>query len=151
MEIKSIKCIGDKVYFHFVCTSCKKDIGDGDKYCRNCGRKLKSITTVASLKVVSSILTKALKMPAEPSSNDGESELYVGDITTGEGCTAGDDAACISSKTPSDAKVTMTEQNQDRCPRCKSRKEGCEFRTKDGECLGVVFPTFPPQYGECVF
>ena len=151
MEIKSITCIGDKVYFHFVCESCKKDVGDGDKYCRNCGRKLEPMATVASIKVVSSILTKALKVPAEPSSNDGEPEMFVGDITIGEGGSAGDDAACISSKTPSDSKVTMTEQNQPRCPRCKSKKEGCEFLSEDGECHGVVFPTFPPQFGECVY
>ena len=139
MEIKSIKSIGNKVYFGFKCTECKKDVCDEDKYCRRCGRKL----TAAF---------KGLPLPPKKESEEqkpvNEPQVYVAD---GSDSVSVDDDSSISMKSPSGARTTMTEQNQDRCPRCKSKKEGCEFLSEDGECHGVVFPTFPPQFGECVY
>lgn len=155
MEIKSIKLIGNKFYFGFKCTECKKDVCDEDKYCRHCGRKLEPIQRVENLLYVSSILTAAFKgLPLPPKKEPeeqkpvNEPQVYVAD---GSDSISVDDDSSISMKSPSGARTTMTEQNQDRCPRCKSKKEGCEFLSEDGECHGVVFPTFPPQFGECVY
>lgn len=37
------------------------------------------------------------------------------------------------------------------CVRGKTSCEGCEFLRVGGTCTGVVYPTYPPQFGRCQF
>ena len=41
--------------------------------------------------------------------------------------------------------------NEKICIRCKKCPTGCEFLQSDGKCHGVVYPSYPPQYGDCEF
>lgn len=141
MEIKSIECIGYNVYFHFVCESCKKDVRDGDKYCRNCGRKLEPMARFASLKVVSSILTAVFKgNPLPPKKIESDVSVSVSPDN--------DDVGRIEDNNKHSSEFNALKQS---CPRCKSQREGCEFLQSDGECRGIVYPTYPQQYPKCVY
>lgn len=47
--------------------------------------------------------------------------------------------------------VRINESTVKRCPRGRDRMRGCEFLQPDGKCHGVCYPTYPPQYDDCVF
>ena len=141
MEIKSLKVIGDKTYFRFVCESCKKEVDEGDKFCRNCGRKLEPMVRVEKLADVASILTAVFKgkpLPPKKIESDGFVSVSPDNDEVGRG---------EDDKKPSSEFDALRQC----CPRCKSKREGCEFLQGDDECHGIVYPTYPPQYPKCVY
>lgn len=38
-----------------------------------------------------------------------------------------------------------------KCPRGKADNYMCEYRSANGDCYGICYPTNPPQYDKCVF
>ena len=141
MEIKSLKVIGDKVYFRFVCESCKKEVDESDKFCRNCGRELEPMVRVEKLADVALILTAVFKnKPLPPKKIEGDVSVSVSPDN--------DDVGRIEDNNKPSSEFNALKQS---CPRCKSQREGCEFLQSDGECGGIVYPTYPPQYPKCVY
>lgn len=48
--------------------------------------------------------------------------------------------------------TTITYRNEQpptTCLRGMTSSEGCEFLDHDGTCMGVCYPTYPPQYDKC--
>ena len=141
MEIKSLKVIGDKVYFRFVCESCKNEVDVSDKFCRNCGRELEPIVRVEKLADVASILTAVFKgKPLPPKKIEGDGSVSVS--------SGNNDVGKVEDNNKPASEFNALKQS---CPRCKSQREGCEFLQGDGECYGIVYPTYPPQYPKCVY
>lgn len=141
MEIKSLKVIGDKAYFRFVCESCKKEVDGSDKFCRNCGSELEPMVRVEKLADVASILTAVFKgKPLPPKKIESDVSVSVSPDN--------DDVGRIEDNNKPSSEFNALKQS---CPRCKSQREGCEFLQSDGECRGIVYPTYPPQYPKCVY
>ena len=132
MEIKEIIVLGSGVHFRFVCGSCKKYVDNGDKFCRNCGKELEHLPSNVSVADVASILTAVFK----------KKPLLPNDVVVSV-APDNDDA----DKKPSSEFDALRQC----CPRCKSTREGCEFLQGNGECHGIVYPTYPPQYPRCVY
>lgn len=145
MEISKLKVIGNKVYFRIVCQTCKKEVWDSDKFCRNCGRKLEQLDRVVNVEDVVSILTdvfkgrKADQHKADTVSNEGEL-IWMGSSTSGD-----------ADKVEDTKESTLGFSPHRPCPRNKESKCGCEFLQADGDCHGMCFPTNPPQYPKCVY
>lgn len=145
MEIYNLRVIGNKVYLRLVCKSCKQEVLDSDKFCRNCGRKLEQLERVVNVEDVVSILTdvfkwrKSAQHKADTVSN--ESEWIVAESSTS-----------VDSDKVEDTKDSSLGFSPHRwCPRSKESKCGCEFLQADGDCHGMCFPTSPPQYPKCVY
>jgi hypothetical protein len=137
MEIKEINVLGSGVHFRFVCGSCKKYVDNGDKFCRNCGKELEHLPHNVSVADVASILTAVFKKkPLLP--NDSVVSVAPDN----------DDAGKVEDNQKPSSEFDALRQC---CPRCKSTREGCEFLQGNGECHGIVYPTYPPQYPKCVF
>ena len=66
-----------------------------------------------------------------------------------EACPSRLSATSISSSRKIDGWMTGMETEK-YCLRGKCGKGGCEFYD-GGRCLGVVYPTYPPKYGKCIF
>ena len=141
MKIKSIMVIGDTVYFRFVCESCKKEVDESDKFCRNCGRELEPMVRVEKLANVASILTAVFKgKPLPPKKIESDGVVSV--------ASDNDDAGKVEDNQKPSSEFDALRQS---CPRCKSKREGCEFLQGNGECHGIVYPTYPPRYPKCVY
>ena len=137
MEIKEINVLGSGVHFRFVCGSCKKYVDNGDKFCRNCGKELEHLPHNVSVADVAYILTAVFKKkPLLP--NDGVVSVAPDN----------DDAGKVEDNQKPSSEFDALRQS---CPRCKSKREGCEFLQGNGECHGIVYPTYPPQYTKCVY
>ena len=136
MKISHITVLGNtEVSFGFCCSVCNYKVDSTDKFCRECGRKLEPIAHTITMADACKLLTKAMKannIQPKPEKkpkdkveravkNDFISEVE-DNCTTTSGC----------------------------CPRHKNSSEGCEF-LHGCECHGIVFPTYPPQYPECVY
>ncbi|MBO6031894.1 MAG: hypothetical protein J6Q22_10675 [Prevotella sp.] len=134
MEIKALDVFGSGVHFRFVCGNCKKDVEDTDKFCWNCGKKLEHLNRVVSIADVASILTAVFKGNPLPKTKLKEKPK--------------EDVGLVEdNKNPSPDFDALKQS----CPRCKSKKGGCEFLQENGECHGIVCPTYPPQYQKCVY
>lgn len=141
MEIKCLRVIGDKVYFKFFCGTCKKEVDEFDKFCRNCGRELEPMVRIVKLSEICSILTAAFKgKPLSLKKMECDGIVSVSSDN--------DDAGKVEDNQKPSSEFDALRQC---CPRCKSTREGCEFLQGDGECHGIVYPTYPPQYPKCVF
>ena len=141
MEIKALDVFGSGVHLRFVCGNCKKDVEDTDKFCRNCGKKLEHLPHIVSVADVASILTAVFKgqpLPPKKIECDG-----TGSCSPDKG-----DGGKIEDNQMPSSEFDALRQS---CPRCKSKREGCEFLQGDGECHGIVYPTYPPQYPKCVY
>ena len=141
MEIKEINVLGSGMYFCFVCGNCKKHVDDDDKFCRNCGKKLEYLPHVVSVDDIASILTAMLKkerLPPKKIESDGVVSVS----------SDNDDAGKVEDNQKPSSEFDALRQS---CPRCKSKREGCEFLQRNGECHGIVYPTCPPQYPKCVY
>lgn len=152
MVIKTLKIVGGKVYFNLACESCKKDVDEKDKFCRHCGRELKPLSRtseVADIALILSAVYRGEPLPPKKESDEKRKELEKLIINApfdsdDRDVDIGENECTITSQDSSGA------MNQ-RCPRCKTKREGCEFLQVNGECRGVVYPTYPPQYPKCVF
>lgn len=141
MEIKSIEVLGSGVLFGFVCGNCKKYVDSSDKFCRNCGKELEFLPRIVSVVDVASILTAVFKnKPLPPKKIEGDVSVSVSPDN--------DDVGRIEDNNKPSSEFNALKQS---CPRCKSQREGCEFLQGDGECHGIVYPTYPPQYPKCVY
>ena len=141
MEIKGINVLGSGVLFRFVCGNCKKDVEGTDKFCRNCGKKLDHLPHIVSVADVASILTAVFKgQPLPPKKIESDGVVSVAPDN--------DDAGRVEDDKKPSSEFDALRQS---CPRCKSKREGCEFLQGDGECHGIVYPTYPPQYPKCVY
>ena len=132
MKISHITVLGNsEVSFGFCCSVCNYKADSTDKFCRECGRKLEPIAHTITMADACKLLTESMKanniQPKPEKKPKAKVERVVKDdfsiSTTSTGC----------------------------CPRCKSQREGCEFLQSDGECRGIVYPTYPPQYPKCVY
>lgn len=141
MEIKTISVLGKRVIFEFVCGNCKKYVDDGDKFCRNCGKELEHLPRIVSVADVASILTAVFKKePLPPNKIESDGVVSVSSDN--------DDAGKVEDNQKPSSEFNALRQS---CPRCKSKREGCEFIQGNGECHGIVYPTCPPQYPKCVY
>ena len=156
MEIKSLRTIGDKVYFSFVCENCKREVGEGDNYCRSCGRKLEQMNRVAMLPDISSILTAVLKdkpLPPKKKEEDDRTSDEIGydEVLSKHSTTANVDGEDDDWVGRNGKKESVLEPTAPICPGSRKKKAGCPLLQSDGSCHGIVCPTYPPQYPKCVF
>ena len=141
MEIRTISVLGSGVCFEFVCGNCKKYVDSGDKFCRNCGKVLEHLPRTVSVADVASILTAVFKQkPLPPKKIESDGVVSVAPDN--------DDAGRVEDNKKPSSEFDALRQC---CPRCKSKREGCEFLQGNGECHGIVYPTYPPQYPKCVY
>ena len=145
MEISKLKVIGNKVYFRLVCQTCKKEVWDSDKFCRNCGRKLEQLDRVVNVEDVVSILTDVFK-GRKADQHKSDTVPNEGELIWTESSTSGD-----SDKGEDNKDSSLGYSPHRSCPRNKESKCGCEFLQADGDCHGMCFPTNPPQYPKCVY
>lgn len=150
MVIKTLKITGGTVYFNLACESCKKDVDEKDKFCRHCGRELKPLSRTAEVADIALILSavyrgeplppKKLKSLEDIINDAGDSTINPGDSGIEE-----------NDKVATSGESDLTQIVEPVCPRGKSKRDRCEFLCGDGECHGICYPTYPPQYPKCVF
>lgn len=146
MEISNINVCGLMVRFGFVCQTCKQAVEFGDKFCRNCGRKLEQLDRVAKVADVASILTEAFKGRKTPTHKEDSISTESERIGAASSM-SGEDAKIEDNKKP----PLGFEFTKNLCPKCKVEKCGCAFLQPDGECRAFCYLTNPPRYPKCVY
>ena len=148
MKISHITVLGNsEVSFGFCCSVCNYRVDSTDKFCRECGRKLEPIAHTITMADACKLLTESMKANNIQPKPEKKPKDKVERVVK-------DDFSISSAEDESSADISEVEDNCTTttgcCPRYKNSSQGCEF-LHGCECHGVVFPTYPPQYPECVY
>lgn len=145
MKCKRIRLYFDSVTADFQCSECGRPVDGADAFCRTCGHKLRKLPKCLSMEDVCALITRHAEELCDDEKADNKEPSGDWDKPASERPPIrepGDDGIIR------DINITMS--GCESCPRCRSDAVGCEF-LDEGICRGVVYPSYPPQYGECVF
>ena len=123
MKIIHVLQQADAIRLDVVCNKCGEGVSHSYTYCPKCGRKLLQLPLTIDLTKLCGILTNELRRDAERKEHDPQTDFAL--------------------HTPSVEAPTIA------CPRGRTNPKECEFLDRDGKCLGIVYPTYPPQHDKC--
>lgn len=131
MKVKGFTVFSAGVRVDVSCSKCGAEVSHTFSYCPKCGRKLCVIAPSLPYDRVCELITSELRDAA--AKEEMKHILIVDSVDQ-----------LVDHKDPPECKTEPV------CPRCKASALGCEFLMHDGQCMGVVYPTYPPQYDRCV-